>query len=114
MDDLRFQDRMRKEVEATRCARRTLGVGDGASPDEIKLAWRKACPRTHPDRNPGDPDATRRLRRVNCAFRLLTDGTPCDAPLSERKGSASVPSNSEYDLADPWGFYLWWRERFFE
>ncbi len=114
MDDVRFQDDIKSEVEATRRARAILGVGDDASPDDIKRAWRKACLETHPDRNPGDPDADKRFRMVHCAYRFLTDGTPCDELLGELKESPSAPTNRKYNLANPWGFYLWWRERFFE
>ena len=114
MDDVRFQDDIKSEVEATRRAKDILGVADDASPDDIKHAWRRMCRETHPDRNPGGPDANRRFRMVNCAYRLLIDGTPCSELLAEESAPDSVPSHRKYDLANPWGFYLWWRERFFE
>ena len=115
MNDFRLQDNISREVEARHRAQNVLGVGDASSPDDIKRAWRKACLETHPDRNPGDPDARRRFQLVNCAYRLLIDGTPCDELLAEGPAAADrVPTHRKYNLANPWGFYLWWRERFFE
>jgi len=114
MDDLRFQDEIRKEIEARRRARQILGVSEDASPDDVKRAWRKACRETHPDRSPGDPDAHKKFRMVNCAYRFLTDGMPCDELLAVSRDSTKAPGNNKYNLANPWGFYLWWRERFFE
>ena len=51
---------------------------------------------------------------VNGAYRFLTDGTPCDELLDTGKDSVSTPNNAKYNLANHWGFYLWWRDRFFE
>jgi len=113
MDDLRFQDAIRNEVEAKRCAREVLGVGDEATPDEIKRAWRTACLKTHPDRNPGDSNAQRRFILVNCAYRLLTEGVPCDALLDDVKHKVPAPEQTGYNLDNPWGMFLWWRDKFF-
>jgi preprotein translocase subunit Sec63 len=109
-----FQADLRCELGRTRRAREILGVCEDASPDDIKRAWRKACLEMHPDRNPGDPDAPKRFRLAYCAYRCLTDGKLCKELLSETEDSADVPGNCKYNLANPWGFYLWWRERFFE
>lgn len=112
-DDLRFQDGIAREIEAERIARRILGIGETASQDEIKRAWRKACHATHPDRNPDDPHAQRRFRVVNCAYQLLVHGTPCDELSDESEGQRTSPPDSKYNLDNEWGSFLWWREKFF-
>lgn len=113
MDDFRFQDAIKAEAEAMRCAREALGVDEGASPEEIRRAWRKACIETHPDRNPGDLDAERRFRMINCAYRLLIDGTPCDELPTPDLAPDGPASHSKYDLNTAWGRFLWWRDKFF-
>ena len=53
-----------------------LGVEPGASPDDIKAAWRALARRHHPDLIGDDPEsaqrATRRMAEINAAYAALT------------------------------------------
>jgi len=113
MDDTEFQKRISDEADARRRAGEVLGVDEAATPDELRQAWRRACFTTHPDQNPGDPDAQRRFRLVNCAYRLLVEGTPCEELLGESSGPGEKPVDGKHDLDNDWAFFLWWRDRFF-
>ena len=62
-------------------ARRALGVGPGATADELRRAWRRLVRESHPDVAPPGTDAAGRTARINAAYTLLrADGGPPPAP----------------------------------
>ena len=50
-----------------------LGVGRGASADEIKKAYRKLTRKYHPDANQGDTEAEKKYKEINEANEVLSD-----------------------------------------
>ena len=47
---------------------KVLGVSPDASDEEIKQAYRRLAKKYHPDLNPGDQEAARRMQEVNAAY----------------------------------------------
>jgi len=95
---------------AARDPRDVLGVERGASPTQIKAAWRRLARTNHPDLTGDDPAAsrmaTRRMAEINDAYAALTrgpdglqrdgtgteaDGTPFEPGITRRHGGPPAP-----------------------
>lgn len=47
---------------------KVLGVSPDASDEEIKKAYRRLAKQYHPDRNPGDQEAAKKMQQINDAY----------------------------------------------
>lgn len=50
---------------------KVLGVSPNASDDEIKQAYRRLAKQYHPDRNPGDAAAAKKMQEINAAYEQI-------------------------------------------
>ena len=113
-DDPEFMERISRDLEARRMACRILEVDETATDEVLKKAYREKAKEFHPDRNSNDPDAGKKFALVRCAYELLAEGKPCPALLKEINSWPGFPEDEKYRLDNPWGHFLWWREKFFE
>ncbi|XP_041828428.1 dnaJ (Hsp40) homolog, subfamily C, member 5 gamma b isoform X2 [Melanotaenia boesemani] len=65
--------RPRKMSKAGESLYNVLGLEKGATPDEIKRAYRKLALRYHPDKNPDNPEAAEKFKEINNANSTLND-----------------------------------------
>jgi molecular chaperone DnaJ len=68
-----------------------LGVGKGATADEIKKAYRKVAMQHHPDRNPGDKASEEKFKEAAEAYEILSDNDK--KSQYDRYGHAGVSGN---------------------
>ena len=73
---------------------KVLGVSPNASDEEIKRAYRALAKKYHPDRNPGDAEAAKKMQQVNAAYEQIKN--PPQAGSSGGYGG--------YSQYDPFGF----------
>jgi DnaJ-class molecular chaperone len=76
-----------------------LGLGPGASEDEIRRTYRRLALQWHPDRNPGDPRAEERFKEISEAYAVLMDPGKRQAWQAARQGGGAAGfSHSREDV----------------
>ena len=51
-----------------------LQVERGATPERVRAAYRKLAQKYHPDKMPGNANASRAMAAINAAYEVLSDG----------------------------------------
>lgn len=73
---------------------KVLGVSPNATDDEIKQAYRRLAKKYHPDRNPGDAEAAKKMQQVNAAYERIKNP---DAYQQQTGGGYSGYQSYGYD-----------------
>ncbi len=74
-------------------------MSPGASKDEVTKAYRKLAKKYHPDLNPGDEAAAKKMAEVNAAYDSIINGTPY-GPRAQQGGYAGQST-----AGNPYGGY---------
>ncbi|MBN1125675.1 MAG: J domain-containing protein [Sedimentisphaerales bacterium] len=108
-----FMEKITQDLEARKAAARILNVGVMADSNELKKAYRKTATEHHPDHNGNTPEANKKFILIKCAYDLLAFDKFNDKLLQEINTWPGVPEDNKYNLDNPWGHFLWWREKFY-
>ncbi|XP_059747494.1 dnaJ homolog subfamily C member 5G isoform X1 [Bos javanicus] len=65
-----------------------LELKKGASPEDVKKAYRRLALKYHPDKNPGDAQAAEIFKEINTAHAVLSD--PKKRKIYDRHGSLGI------------------------
>jgi len=113
-EDLEFMERITRDLEARKAACKILEVEENTNKQQLKKAYRRAAIKYHPDHNESSPEANKKFTLIKCAYELLAFDKPCDKILEEINSWPGVPEDGKYRIDNPWGHFLWWREKFFD
>ena len=80
---------------------KVLGVSPDASDDEIKRAYRRLAKKYHPDLNPGDEAAAKKMQQVNAAYEQIKNPEKASG-ASGNSGYGGYSSYGGYGY-DPFG-----------
>ena len=81
---------------------KVLGVSPNASDDEIKQAYRRLAKKYHPDRNPGDQEAAKKMQEVNAAYEQIKNPQAYQQTQQSGYGSQGYGGYTSYGY-DPFG-----------
>ena len=86
---------------------KVLGISPDASDEEIKRAYRRLAKQYHPDRNPGDEAAAKKMQQINAAYEQIKNpekATQNQSGYGNYGGYSSYGGYSAYGY-DPFGSY---------
>ena len=70
---------------------KVLGLSPDASDEDVKRAYRRLAKKYHPDLNPGDPVAAKKMQEVNAAYEQIKNPEKAQPHTSQGYGGSYDP-----------------------
>ena len=85
-----------------------LGVSPSASDEEVKRAYRRLAKQYHPDMNPGDAEAARKMQEINAAYDQIQnpDRYRTTGPQSGQPGGWAGGARQQTADFDPFDLFF--------
>ena len=88
-----------------------LGVSPNATDEEVKKAYRDLTKKYHPDLNPGDETAARKMNEVNAAYDAIKNGTAQQNAYGANAQQQQYSDSYGWNGWNDWGGYNWYQEQ---
>ena len=89
---------------------KVLGVSPNATDEEIKQAYRRLAKQYHPDRNPGDAEAARKMQQINDAYEQIKNPGSRQNSYSDPFGNAGGSADNALQAAEHYIRFRRYRE----
>ena len=113
MDESYFQKKAANQLRLEKLARKILGVNDSAHLTDLKKAFWLLAMKYHPDKNPGDKETLRQFQNIKNAYDFLVNGKADGHFHLDRKRRFPSSVSDEFNTDNPWGYFLWWKDKYF-
>lgn len=84
---------------------KVLGVSENATQDEIKRAYRKLAKQYHPDLNPDNPAAAKKMNEINTAYDMLVNPEKYAAKKAQQQSNQGYGGYGGYGNYSQQGTY---------
>jgi len=111
MQETAWQSEMQERMECEKRAREILGVPPDADPTDIKRAWRQKARKHHPDLH--GTESVEQFFMAKIAYSFLMKGENCRNLLAATRIEKEPLRVGQYRLDNAWGYFSWWRDRYF-